>query len=105
MKTNGAYELHEVPGLLEQWRTGSKIDPRPLVNARAALLTACETLMNRAGAESRALTPDERIAFDDYSGQMHSINDDLAAYEHERRGFWNGPRPISNSDGITLNGF
>jgi hypothetical protein len=52
--------------------------------ARTALVDACESIMGNAEASCRALTPDERRAFDCHSQQIRAINSDLAEYRRER---------------------
>ena len=79
MKRNGDYELSHVPQLLADGRNLGN-----LIGARAALVDACESLMAVADREARALTADERRAFDLYSTQIRGINADLAESKRER---------------------
>ena len=82
MKANGDYELSDVPRLLEAWRNGSpRGNPLNLLRARVALMDASEAIMANAESSCRALTPDERRAFDLHIQQIHSINADLAEYK------------------------
>lgn len=82
MKANGDYELSDVPRLLQSWRDRKRMPS--LLGARAALLDAVEAIMGNAEASCRALTPDERRAFDLHTQQIRSINSDLAGYKRER---------------------
>jgi hypothetical protein len=82
MKANGDYELSDVPRLLQSGK--DRHSPPNLLGARAALLDACEAIMGNAETSCRALTPDERRAFDLYSQQIQAINFDLAEYKRER---------------------
>lgn len=81
MKANGDYELADVSRLLEDWRNrGNALN---LLRARVALMDACESIMGTAEASCRALTPDERRAFDFHTQQIRAINSDLAEYKRE----------------------
>jgi hypothetical protein len=82
MKANGDYELSDVPRLLQSWRERRHIPS--VLGARAALLDAVEATMANAEASCRALTPDERRAFDLHTQQIRYINSDLAEYKRER---------------------
>jgi hypothetical protein len=81
MKANGDYEIAEVPRLLQNWRDHG--NPLNLLRARVALVDACEAIMGNAEASCRALTPDERRAFDCHSQQIRAINSDLAERKRE----------------------
>ena len=83
MKANGDFELADVPQLLQAWRDHG--NPLKLLWARVALMDACESIMGNAEATCRALTPDERRAFDCHSQQIRAINSDLAEYKREKR--------------------
>jgi hypothetical protein len=78
MKANGDYEVSDVPRLLERGATPN------LLGARAALSDACEALIEAADREGRALTADERRAFDLHALQIRGINADLAERKRER---------------------
>lgn len=82
MKVNGECELSDIPRLLQSWRDHGR--PGDLLMARSALVEACESIMGNAEATCRALTPDERRAFDCHSQQIRSINSDLAEYKRKR---------------------
>jgi hypothetical protein len=82
MKANGDCELSDVPRLLQSWRDQRKV--LDLLRARAALMDACESIMGNAETSCRALTLDERRAFDLHAQQIRSINSDFAEYKRER---------------------
>ena len=82
MKANGDCELSDVSRLLQAWRERGRLGD--LLMARTALVDACESIMGNAEASCRALTPDERRAFDCHSQQIRAINSDLAEYRRER---------------------
>lgn len=82
MKANGDCELSDVSRLLQAWRDRGRLGD--LLMARTALVDACESIMGNAEASCRALTPDERRAFDCHSQQIRAINSDLAEYRRER---------------------
>jgi hypothetical protein len=79
MKANGDHELSDVPRLLQSWRDQGS--PLCLLQARAALVDACGSIMDSAETSCRALTPDERRAFDLHTQQIRGINTDLAEYK------------------------
>ncbi len=82
MKANGHYETSDVPRLLQSWRDrGAVLD---LLRARTALMDTCESIMGVAEASCRALTLDERRAFDVHTQQIRSINSELAEYKQNR---------------------
>src|ERR1035438_679647 len=82
MKANGDCELSDVSRLLQAWRDRGRLGD--LLMARTALVDACESIMGNAEASCRALTPDERRAFDCHSQQIRTINSDLAEYKRKR---------------------
>lgn len=79
MKANGDYELSDVPRLQQSWRDQGKVLDG--LRARTVLVETCEAVMGNAEASCRALTPDERRAFDLHTQQIRSINADLAEYK------------------------
>jgi hypothetical protein len=74
--------LGHVPEVLEKSR--HQVQPRDLLGARAVLLDECERIMAAAEKESRALTAEERGAFDGHRDQIQEINGILAEYKRLR---------------------
>jgi hypothetical protein len=78
MKTNGDYDVSEVPDLI---RRGG---PKELLGARAALLSAAEDIADASDRNARAMTPTEQRNFDYYTEQIRSVNEKLAEYKRQR---------------------
>jgi hypothetical protein len=81
MKSNGDYEISDVPRLLER---GGPRYPLNLLAARVPLFDAAERIVSAAVTEGRAIKPDEQQNFDDYSAQIRDINGRLAEYKRQR---------------------
>jgi hypothetical protein len=81
---SGIYEVSDVPRLMEQWRASGSTKWPALLQARAALVGACEKLIEAAAKESRGLTAEERGLFDEYSERVHDINGSLAKLKAAR---------------------
>ncbi len=82
MKSNGDYELADVPRLMRSFNETN--DLRAGIAARGVMMDACEALIDGAERESRALTADERRGFDLYSSDIRSINAELKRRKQER---------------------
>jgi hypothetical protein len=78
MTKQGDYELSDVPWLMRRGINGG------FGHARMVLMDACEALMDRAEREQRALTGDERRAFDLHALQIRGINAEMEHFKRER---------------------
>lgn len=75
MKPNGTPDIEDVPRLIDYGRQYG--NPPALMQARAALLDACEETIQRTGKENRAMTPSERIAFDENAERARELSLEL----------------------------
>lgn len=75
MKPNGTPEVEDVPRLIDYGRQYR--NPPALMQARAALLGACEDTIQRTGKENRAMTASERIAFDENAERARELSIEL----------------------------
>lgn len=76
MKSDGTPELSDVPGLIEYGRQHR--NPPALMQARAALMEACEEDLRQAAAQNRALNSSERRAWDEAMNQAHALTKEIA---------------------------
>ena len=77
MNTSGAHRV------LGEWhRNGrGRGEWLPLLQARAALMDACEAIIGAAEVNGRGLMPDERRTFDEHRQVIGEINSELAGYK------------------------
>jgi hypothetical protein len=78
MKTNGDFELSDVP----QLRRSGNI--KNLLGARGALLFAAEEIETNSIGAGRAMTAAEQSEIDGHIAQIRDINDELAEYKIRR---------------------
>jgi hypothetical protein len=78
MKSNGDYELSDVPALLERGGV------RDLLSARSGLVNAAGDLLSKSTSENRALTGDERRRFDLHTEQIRDLTSQLAERKREK---------------------